>query len=122
MTPEPTARGPQATPYSIRIKLSSQLDDAAIRALHPGASANDWPDALRGLLSAAKVQRMTEVHPITDGPIDDPYGFAREFVCYLQPGSEVEQTLQVLRNSPLIETARPMHLGRAFDPDPGSGG
>ncbi|MEE8585114.1 MAG: hypothetical protein V3T83_09720, partial [Acidobacteriota bacterium] len=45
---------------------------------------------------------------------DDRYGFAREFVCWLLPGTTTTATLETLQRSPLIRRALPLLIRKPY--------
>ena len=106
---------------SVRIEFGDDIDRATLRALHAQPTIEQFPESVSALLQAAGVVRLTEVHRVSEGEIEnDQYGFAREFVGHIRPGGDANAAVAILGKSPLIRRARPLLLRGAGDDSAGS--
>ena len=106
---ESESRGPVTD--SVRIEFEDDVDRATLLALHAHPMVEQFPESVGALFQAAGVIRLSEVHRVSDGEIEnDRYGFAREFVCHLRPGGDANAAVAILQQSPLIRKARPLLL------------
>ncbi len=106
---------PESTSGSgqLRVQFSAAVSTETLKVLHTVGLAGDLPADLTDLMQAVGGEWLSSVHRLSPEEIaDDKYGFAREFKLYLQAGRDVDQVIELLRQSPLVESVRPMLFRR----------
>jgi len=99
----------------IRVLFSEQVNGNALRALHASPSVDQFPPVVSDLLAQANIKRLSEVYQVTQDEVEsDKYGFAREFVCYLNDGCKPESAIKVLEKSPLVKAVRTSALRQTW--------
>jgi hypothetical protein len=97
----------------LRVQFSHSVSTETLSVLHAAGLEGGLPTELRDLMQAVGGERISSVYRLSPEEIaDDKYGFAREFKLYLQAGRDVNQAIELLRQSSLVESARPMLFRR----------
>jgi hypothetical protein len=98
--------------------MSAAVDVNTVQQLHTGGLQAGVPQDVRDLMDAVAAERLAAVHPMSPAEIAaDAYGFAREFTIALRAGASLDSAISILRQSPLIKSARAVVVRQASSGD-----
>jgi hypothetical protein len=100
----------------LQVNFSDSVELELIQALHTSGLSDERASSIQELVDAAGGDKLSAVYELSAEEIaHDHYGFARTFKLYLKPDTEINQAIEILQRSPLIESVKPVGISKAFD-------
>ncbi len=99
----------------LQVNFSDSVELEVIQALHTSGLSDERVSSIQELVDAAGGDKLSAVYKLSAEEIaHDRYGFARTFKLYLKPDTDINQAIESLQRSPLVESAKPVGISKAF--------
>ncbi len=99
----------------LQINFSSCIEAEILWSLHTSNLSSERVTAIQELINAAGGDKLTSVYDLSQEEImQDNYGFARAFKLSLKPETDLQQAIEILQSSSLVERVSPIRIQKTF--------
>lgn len=102
-------------PNLLHINFSNAVASDVLLSLHTEGLNGEKVRQIKELIQNVGGEQLSPIYELSAKEItQDRYGFAREFKLYLKPNINLNEAIEILQHSTMIENAKPIGIKKAF--------